>query len=409
MNSSLCSNVSVASLQYDLCVAEAEMDEVVCPDPTLCNTTLDGGNVGLAFGLTIGAGLATTIGALMPFVPCIKRANTRFLAVGLALAAGVMLYVSFTEIWKKSRDNFCCVTPDHMDLAVTACFFGGIVITILLDLVVAGLQRIDCGCCLPPRWRLGFKARPTSHRWCCCGRYSSGKMSLHGNGVSATNCTLQLEKISRNGLHNQNGLIHDSPSGGDASIACGSSNARLPSTHETGCLANGISPASGATNPLVGMDPQDAVSHNPSISNSDWAPPPPPPPLSSEQQSQLASETDSRQIVSVTTPDGGSISVNSIAPSEGTNNYATTSVNELFSNSSLLRMNAIIPETESLSLAEGEGVGEGGEKGDSLTHVSVQVEGSEGTSDGIRQRNNVYKEMVSSVPKMCERPRTHGL
>ena len=168
MNSSLCSNFSNASVEYDLCLAEADLEGLDCPDLSLCHTTQPGDNVGLAFGLTIGAGLATTIGALLPFVPFIKRANTRFLSVGLGVAAGVMLYVSFTEIWTKSADNFCCVTPDHFGLSTTACFFCGILITVLLDLVVAGLQKIECSCCQPSRWSLGFKIRSTRHSHCCC-------------------------------------------------------------------------------------------------------------------------------------------------------------------------------------------------------------------------------------------------
>lgn len=118
-----------------------------CPDPSLC---VDSGepspsNVGLAFGLTIGAGLATTIGALIPFIPFIRRTDTRYLAAALGLAAGVMIYVSFTEILAKSRGYICCLTATHYDLVTTACFFVGMILIVLLDLLVVGLSRIDCG------------------------------------------------------------------------------------------------------------------------------------------------------------------------------------------------------------------------------------------------------------------------
>ena len=74
--------------------------------------------------------------------------------------------------------------------------------------------------------------------------------------------------------------------------------------------------------------------------------------------------------------DGVSISLVSNAMSENTNNIiATASVNELFSNSSLLRMNAVIPESASVCTATVGVVGENGVKvvGDSASRVCVEV------------------------------------
>jgi ZIP family zinc transporter len=47
------------------------------------------GNVGLAFGLVIAAGLSTTIGASVVF--CTNLAQAKLLAMSLGFAAGVML------------------------------------------------------------------------------------------------------------------------------------------------------------------------------------------------------------------------------------------------------------------------------------------------------------------------------
>jgi zinc transporter, ZIP family len=56
-------------------------------------------NVGLAFGLVIGAGLATALGAAVVFIPSlVKLASRRVLASALGFSAGVMTYVSFVEI-----------------------------------------------------------------------------------------------------------------------------------------------------------------------------------------------------------------------------------------------------------------------------------------------------------------------
>ena len=137
--------VGNASLEYSHCLDDVPAYED-CPDPSVCEDESSGEHLGLAFGLTIGAGLATALGALLPFVPFIRQRNTRFLAAAMALAAGVMLYVSFTDIRTKSLNNFCCVAPTHFDVLATSCFFGGILLTALLDLLVWGLQKLDCGC-----------------------------------------------------------------------------------------------------------------------------------------------------------------------------------------------------------------------------------------------------------------------
>ena len=54
-----------------------------------------------AFGLTIFAGLATGVGSAMAFFA--KKTNTKFLSISLGFSAGVMIYVSFVEIFVKAR------------------------------------------------------------------------------------------------------------------------------------------------------------------------------------------------------------------------------------------------------------------------------------------------------------------
>ena len=50
---------------------------------------LSAGSVGLAFGLVIGAGAATMVGAGLAF--CVKATNYKVLAAALGVSAGVML------------------------------------------------------------------------------------------------------------------------------------------------------------------------------------------------------------------------------------------------------------------------------------------------------------------------------
>jgi zinc transporter, ZIP family len=55
--------------------------------------------VWIAFGLTLAAGVATGIGSVIAFTA--KRTNYRFLSIATGFSAGVMIYVSFVEIFLK--------------------------------------------------------------------------------------------------------------------------------------------------------------------------------------------------------------------------------------------------------------------------------------------------------------------
>lgn len=90
----------------------------------------DSPNLGIAFGLVIGAGAATGLGAAVVFVPALVRlASRRTLAAALGLSAGVMVYVSFVEIFQKStiafEDSGFDFSEAHRYAAL--CFFGGVI------------------------------------------------------------------------------------------------------------------------------------------------------------------------------------------------------------------------------------------------------------------------------------------
>lgn len=90
------------------------------------------GNVLLAFGLTLFAGLATGIGSLLAFFT--KRTNTKFLSIALGFSAGVMIYVSLVEIFVKAKAELVAelgVTPGYW--ATIAGFFGGMLLIALID------------------------------------------------------------------------------------------------------------------------------------------------------------------------------------------------------------------------------------------------------------------------------------
>lgn len=91
--------------------------------------------VGLAFALTLFAGMATGIGSLIAFTA--KRTNYRFLSVATGFSAGVMLYVSFVEILTKSRNSLSEHFPENTAMAISVgSFFGGMALIGLVDLLV---------------------------------------------------------------------------------------------------------------------------------------------------------------------------------------------------------------------------------------------------------------------------------
>ena len=92
-------------------------------------------NVLMAFGLTLFAGMATGIGSLIAFTA--KRTNHRFLSVSTGFSAGVMLYVSFIEIFPKGLAEMIACQGDRRGyLYTTLGFFGGMLLIGLIDNLV---------------------------------------------------------------------------------------------------------------------------------------------------------------------------------------------------------------------------------------------------------------------------------
>ena len=94
----------------------------------------------MAFGLTLFAGLATGIGSALAFFA--NRTNTKFLSLALGFSAGVMIYVSFVEIFIKARDalavDFGLVKGTWITVAG---FFGGILLIGIIDKLVPSFEN----------------------------------------------------------------------------------------------------------------------------------------------------------------------------------------------------------------------------------------------------------------------------
>lgn len=106
-------------------------------------------NVSFAFMVTLLAGLATGIGSLMALTS--KKFSPKFLSAALGLSAGVMIYVSFVEIFPKALESLSAVYGDQKGHLITVIsFFVGMAVIALIDNLVPSyenpheLKNVDC-------------------------------------------------------------------------------------------------------------------------------------------------------------------------------------------------------------------------------------------------------------------------
>jgi ZIP family zinc transporter len=101
---------------------------------------VDTNTVLLAFGLTLFAGLATGIGSALAFFA--RTTNTRFLSLSLGFSAGVMLYVSFVEIFFKAKTELIDSLGEVTGTWVTVgSFFAGIALIGIIDKLVPNYEN----------------------------------------------------------------------------------------------------------------------------------------------------------------------------------------------------------------------------------------------------------------------------
>ena len=90
--------------------------------------------------LTLLAGLATGIGSAIAFFA--RRTNVRFLSFSLRLSAGVMIYVSFVELFAESRTILAQQWGATAGATATVlCFFGGILLIGAIDRLVPSFEN----------------------------------------------------------------------------------------------------------------------------------------------------------------------------------------------------------------------------------------------------------------------------
>ena len=90
--------------------------------------------------LTLGAGLATGIGSAIAFLA--RRTNKRLLSFSLGLSGGVMIYVSFVELFQQSQLTLAAEWGQRPGTAMTvACFFAGILFIGIIDRLVPSVEN----------------------------------------------------------------------------------------------------------------------------------------------------------------------------------------------------------------------------------------------------------------------------
>lgn len=98
------------------------------------------GNFTIAVIVTILAGLSTGFGSLIALV--VKKTNMKFLSAALGFSAGVMIFVSFVEIYPKALEALRTLYPERIASLITmAGFFGGMLLIALIDKLVPDFEN----------------------------------------------------------------------------------------------------------------------------------------------------------------------------------------------------------------------------------------------------------------------------
>jgi ZIP family zinc transporter len=97
-------------------------------------------NLLVAFTLTIIAGLSTGIGSAIALFA--QKTNRAFLAASLGFSGGVMIYVSFVELFPISHEFLAGSFGERTGAWITTgAFFGGVLLTAFIDYLVPSYEN----------------------------------------------------------------------------------------------------------------------------------------------------------------------------------------------------------------------------------------------------------------------------
>ncbi|MDR1408631.1 MAG: zinc transporter ZupT [Tannerella sp.] len=90
--------------------------------------------------LTLFAGLATVLGSLIAFLS--SHTNRRLLSFSLGLSAGVMIFVSFVELYAEAQATLMASAGEKAGMWMTiASFFGGMLLIGIIDKLVPSYEN----------------------------------------------------------------------------------------------------------------------------------------------------------------------------------------------------------------------------------------------------------------------------
>jgi ZIP family zinc transporter len=165
------------------------------------------GDVWMALGLTLFAGLSTGIGSAIAFMA--KRTDYRFLSVATGFSAGVMLYVSFVEIFVKGVEFLTGRYGEYWGHWINASsFFGGMLLIGAIDNLIPAARN-------PHETRTEAKTRPLHDPMAplpeCAGGASSTAEDFTGG---AHDLDSRHRSLMRTGLFTALAIgIHNFPEG----------------------------------------------------------------------------------------------------------------------------------------------------------------------------------------------------
>ncbi len=124
-----------------------------------------------AFLLTLFAGLSTGIGSLLAFNK--KATSKTFLSFALGLSAGVMIYVSFVEIFVKAKDALIIdFGVKNGYILTTLSFFSGVFLIGLIDKLVPDKEN-------PHEIRDISEMKVKDHKLLRMGLFSALAIAIH--------------------------------------------------------------------------------------------------------------------------------------------------------------------------------------------------------------------------------------
>lgn len=135
-------------------IATHPLDADAVETNTIENDTLASGNVGLAFGLVAISAFASFSAAFVPFLDRLnilpfKISQSRlFLAGCLSLSAGVMIFVSLTDILNDSQTNLSVSTslnPIHSKTLSLALFLGAVLVMMIFTKIGVNIDGHNHG------------------------------------------------------------------------------------------------------------------------------------------------------------------------------------------------------------------------------------------------------------------------